>query len=105
MGAGRLCGRLRQRRLYRSVRDVLGAEPSVSQREREALLGCDDGGALDAEREAVQHWLRLCGHRPRRAFGPICGELSEVRSDDDISAWGKSVLFLSWHRGQLRTQG
>ena len=105
LGVGRLCRRLRQRRLARSVRDLLRTERALSQSRRRPLRGRDrrgwarddDGRAGDraarsstsiATAGSISSWRTICGSIWPRRPSPAPAATASGRA-----------------AGQLRTEG
>ena len=96
LGAGRLRGRLQQRRLRGSVPHLLRAEHSLSQQRRRNLYRCNGQSRVALSHDALQHRLHLCGLQPRWPAGSVCFQLSRNRSGQRAQAFdGRAQLQLS----------
>ena len=104
LGTGLLCGRLRQRRARRLVRQLLRAVRALSQQRQRHLHRCDGEGRADAIEDTLELRLRLSRLRPRWTSRSIRGELHRSRSKNGASA-GVGALHVQGHHGGMRTSG
>ena len=104
LGPGLLRGRLQQRRLERSVRQLLRAERALPQQRQRDIYRCDQRSRPPAGSPALELRLRVSRLRQGRPPRPVCRQLHRSRSEDHAAARGCELHLQGHHRG-VRTAG
>ena len=105
LGPGLLRGRLRQRRLRRPLRQLLGQERALPQQRRRHVHGRLRAGGSRGTPGPLGGRVLLSRLRPGRPSGPVRGELRELRSGPGATARRLGLLPLQRDPGALRSAG
>src|SRR6266404_1157212 len=104
MGASRVRGRLRQRRLRRSLRHLLRKKRSLPQQRQRHLHGRQRKIRRRRKRQALEHRLRFRGLRSRRPPRSFRRQLHRSRPEDRAGSRIRT-LPLQRHHGRVRSAG